>query len=96
MRRTAMMIEDQEAYEKNKAEVKAKVQSVLENFKALDANMTKLLTMCAKHLKYKSRFDFEHPDLYWQAKEEQRQLLLALEDFLAKKENRETTDEDSK
>lgn len=90
------MIEDQEAYEKNKAEVKAKVQSLLENFKVFDANVTKLLTMCAKHLKYKSRFDFEHPDLYWQAKEEQRQLLLALEDFLAKKENRETTDEDSK
>jgi hypothetical protein len=79
------MIEDQEAYDKNKAEVKAKVQSVLENFKALDANMTKLLTMCAKHLKYKSPFKYEHPDLYWQAKEEQRQLLLALEDFLAKK-----------
>jgi hypothetical protein len=79
------MIEDQAAYEKNRAEVKAKVQSLLENLKALDANVTKLLTMCVKHLKYKSPFSYEHRDLYLQARDEQRQLLLALEDFLAKK-----------
>ena len=79
------MIEDQAAYEKNRVEVKARVQSVLDNFKEFDANMTKLLTLCVKHLKYKSPFKYEHRDLYWQAKEEQRQLLMALEDFLAKK-----------
>jgi len=79
------MIEDQAAYEKNRAEVKAKVQSVIDNFKALDANMTKLITLCVKHLKYKSPFKYEHRDLYWQDRDEQRQLLIALEDFLAKK-----------
>ena len=79
------MIEDLEAFRKNQAEVKAKVQSVMDNFKELDANMTKLLTLCVKHLEYKSPFKYEHRDLYWQAKEEQRQLLLALQDFLAKK-----------
>jgi len=84
MRRTAM-IEDQAAYEKNRAEVKAKVQSILDNFKEFDANMTRLLTLCVKHLKYKSPFDFKNRDLYLQARDEQRQLLIALEDFLAKK-----------
>ena len=79
------MIEDQAAYEKNRAEVKAKVQSILDNFKEFDANMTKLLTLCVKHLKYKSSFQYEHRDLYLQARDEQRQLVIALEDFLAKK-----------
>ena len=79
------MIEDQAAYEKNRVEVKARVQSVLDNFKEFDANMTKLLTLCVKHLKYKSPFQFKHRDLYLQDRDEQRQLLIALEDFLAKK-----------
>jgi len=79
------MIEDEAAYEKNRAEAKAKVESILKNFKEFDANMTKLITLCVKHLKYKSQFQYEHPDLYWQARDEQRQLLIALEDFLAKK-----------
>jgi hypothetical protein len=79
------MVEDLEAFRKNQAEAKAKVQSILDNFKEFDANMTKLLTLCVKHLKYKSPFKYKNRDLYLQARDEQTQLLIALEDFLAKK-----------
>jgi hypothetical protein len=81
------MIEDLEAFRKNQAEAKAKVQSILDNFKEFDANVTKLLTLCVKHLKYKSPFQYKNRDLYLQARDEQTQLLIALEDLLAKKGN---------